>query len=203
VRTGNGWLALPYNGGMKIYTKTGDAGETGLFAGGRVAKDNLRVETYGAVDELNAVIGLARTVAAGDLAAALARISSELFSLGADLATPLDAATAWIVRVDDTLTARLETEIDRFETELPPLTNFILPGGAPVAAQLHLARTVCRRAERRAVQLARAEPVNDAALRYLNRLSDWLFVAARLANHRAGRPDEPWISPVQSARSVD
>jgi cob(I)alamin adenosyltransferase len=203
VRTGNGWLALPYNGGMKIYTKTGDAGETGLFAGGRVAKDNLRVETYGAVDELNAVIGLARTVAEGELAAALARISSELFSLGADLATPLDAATAWIVRVDDTLTARLETEIDRFETELPPLTNFILPGGAPVAAQLHLARTVCRRAERRAVQLARAEPVNDAALRYLNRLSDWLFVAARLANHRAGRPDEPWISPVQSARSVD
>jgi cob(I)alamin adenosyltransferase len=188
---------------MKIYTKTGDAGETGLFAGGRVAKDNLRVETYGAVDELNAVIGLARTVAEGELAAALARISSELFSLGADLATPLDAATAWIVRVDDTLTARLETEIDRFETELPPLTNFILPGGAPVAAQLHLARTVCRRAERRAVQLARAEPVNDAALRYLNRLSDWLFVAARLANHRAGRPDEPWISPVQSARSVD
>jgi cob(I)alamin adenosyltransferase len=203
VRTGNGWLALPYNGGMKIYTKTGDAGETGLFAGGRVAKDNLRVETYGAVDELNAVIGLARTVAEGELAAALARISSELFSLGADLATPLDAATAWIVRVDDTLTARLETEIDRFETELPPLTNFILPGGAPVAAQLHLARTVCRRAERRAVQLARAEPLNDAALRYLNRLSDWLFVAARLANHRAGRPDEPWISPVQSARSVD
>ena len=203
MRTGNGWLALPYNGGMKIYTKTGDAGETGLFAGGRVAKDNLRVETYGAVDELNAVIGLARTAAEGELDAALARISSELFSLGADLATPLDAATAWIVRVDDTLTARLEGEIDRFETELPPLTNFILPGGAPVAAQLHLARTVCRRAERRAVQLARAEPLNDAALRYLNRLSDWLFVAARLANHRAGRPDEPWISPVQSARSVD
>ncbi len=187
---------------MKIYTKTGDAGETGLFAGGRVAKDSLRVEAYGAVDELNAVIGLARTVTDdATLAAALARISSELFSLGADLATPLDAGSAWIVRVDDALTARLEGEIDGFEADLPPLTNFILPGGTPAAAHLHLARTVCRRAERRAVHLAHVEPLNDAALRYLNRLSDWLFVAARLANHRAGRADEPWISPPAAERA--
>ena len=189
---------------MKIYTKTGDAGETGLFAGGRVAKDSLRVEAYGAVDELNAVIGLARTVADdATLTAALARVSSELFSLGADLATPLDAGSAWIVRVGDGMTARLENEIDGFEAELPPLTNFILPGGTPLAAHLHLARTVCRRAERRTVHLSHAEPLNDAALRYLNRLSDWLFVAARLANHRADRTDEPWISPPAAERRAD
>ena len=183
---------------MKIYTKTGDKGETGLFAGGRVPKDDARVEAYGCVDELNAVIGMVR--AAGpdaELDAALGRIAAELFSLGADLATPLDANASWVVRMDEAPIARLEAEIDRFETELEPLRHFILPGGAPAGAALHLARTVCRRAERRAVSLARATAMNAAALRYLNRLSDWLFVAARLANHRAGRPEEPWISPIE------
>lgn len=189
---------------MKIYTRTGDTGETGLFAGGRVPKDGLRVEAYGAVDELNAVLGLARTVVAdAELDAALARIQHDLFALGADLATPLNAATSWVVRADDAMTARLEAELDRFETELPPLTRFILPGGTPAAAHLHLARTVCRRAERRVVRLAHAEPVNQAVLRYLNRLSDWLFVAARLANHRAGRADEPWSSPLDAAQSAE
>jgi len=183
---------------VKIYTKTGDKGETGLFAGGRVPKDDARVEAYGCVDELNAVIGMVR--AAGpdaELDAALGRIAAELFSLGADLATPLDANASWVVRMDEAPIARLEAEIDRFETELEPLRHFILPGGAPAGAALHLARTVCRRAERRAVSLAHATTINEAALRYLNRLSDWLFVAARLANHRAGRPEEPWISPIE------
>jgi len=189
---------------VKIYTRTGDAGETGLFAGGRVPKDGIRVEAYGAVDELNAALGLARTaIRDAELDAALARIQHDLFALGADLATPLDAATNWVVRVDDTMTARLEAEIDRFEDELPPLTHFVLPGGTPAAAHLHLARTVCRRAERRVVHLAHAEPLNTAVLRYLNRLSDWLFVAARLANHRAGRADEPWISPLGSGQSAE
>lgn len=188
---------------MKIYTKTGDRGETGLFAGGRVAKDDARVEAYGCVDELNAVIGLVRTRldgGLGDVDAALQRISGEIFCLGADLATPLAAKSAWIVRVDEAMVTRLEAEIDRFEEELAPLTRFILPGGSPAGATLHLARTVCRRAERRTVSLAREVDLNDAALRYLNRLSDWLFVAARLVNRRAGQEEEPWISPAEQAR---
>jgi len=183
---------------VKIYTKTGDQGETGLFAGGRVAKDDARVEAYGCVDELNAVLGLVRAAPLDpELDAALRRIASELFSLGADLATPLEANASWVVRMDEETVVRLETEIDRFETELEPLRHFILPGGSPAGATLHLARTVCRRAERRAVSLAHTTAINDAALRYLNRLSDWLFVAARLANHRTGRPEEPWISPIE------
>src|SRR5216684_3867613 len=117
---------------MKIYTKTGDRGETGLFAGGRVPKDHLRVEAYGCVDELNAVIGLARTsIDQPDIDAALHRIASELFCLGSDLATPLEANATWVVRMDEEMVERLEAEIDRFEEELPPLTNFILPGGSP------------------------------------------------------------------------
>jgi cob(I)alamin adenosyltransferase len=180
---------------VKIYTKTGDRGETGLFAGGRVPKDNLRVEAYGCVDELNSVIGLARThVQDPEIGAALRRTQSELFSLGADLATPLDAGATWIERVDEESIERMEAEIDRFESELEPLTRFILPGGSAAGAMLHLARTVCRRAERRTVTLARGEKINDAAACYLNRLSDWLFVAARLANRRAGQIEEPWIS---------
>jgi len=187
---------------MKIYTKTGDRGETALFAGGRVPKDNLRVDTYGCVDELNAVVGMARTALAdaalgAALDAALHRIEGELFCLGADLATPLDANATWVVRMDDAMVTRLEEEIDRFETELEPLKHFILPGGGPGGATLHFARTVCRRAERRAVSLAQMVPLNDAAMRYLNRLSDWLFVAARLANKRSGRPEERWISPIE------
>jgi cob(I)alamin adenosyltransferase len=187
---------------VKIYTKTGDGGETGLFAGGRVAKDNLRVEAYGAVDELNAVVGVVRSSAVdAELDACLYRIASELFCLGADLATPLEANAAWIVRVDEEMIRALELEIDRFEEELEPLKNFILPGGSPAGAALHLARTVCRRAERRTVTLARTENINEAAGRYLNRLSDWLFVAARLVNKRAGRIEEPWISPGQRSRA--
>ncbi len=185
---------------MKIYTRTGDRGETGLFAGGRVPKDHLRVETYGCVDELNAVIGLVRTRLTDGLAdvdAALRRISGELFCLGADLATPLDAKATWIVRMNEAMVTRLEVEIDRFEEELAPLTHFILPGGSPAGATLHFARTVCRRAERRTVSLAREVQLNEAALRYLNRLSDWLFVAARLVNRREGREEEPWISPAE------
>lgn len=183
---------------MKIYTKTGDQGETGLFAGGRVSKDDTRVEAYGCVDELNAVIGLVRAAPPdAELDGCLRRIAGELFALGADLATPLEAKASWVVRIDEPMIAALEAEIDRFETELEPLRHFILPGGSPAGATLHLARTVCRRAERRAVSLAHAIAINDAALRYLNRLSDWLFVAARLANQRAGRPEEPWISPIE------
>ncbi len=188
---------------MKIYTKTGDQGETGLFAGGRVGKDDPRVEAYGSVDELNAVIGLVRTqLRDAEIDAALHRIESELFSLGADLATPLASGSARTVRMDEPLIERLEQEIDRFEQELEPLKNFILPGGSPAGATLHFARTVCRRAERRAVALARSEPINDAATRYLNRLSDWLFVAARLVNRRAGRVEEAWISP-RGERALD
>ncbi len=186
---------------IKIYTKTGDRGETGLFAGGRVPKDHLRVETYGSVDELNAVIGIARTqLQDAEVDAALHRIESELFSLGADLATPLDAASARVVRMDEPMVERLEQEIDRFEEELQPLTHFILPGGSAGGATLHFARTVCRRAERHAVGLAREAPINDASMRYLNRLSDWLFVAARLINTRAGQPEERWISPIEGRK---
>ncbi|HZU77140.1 MAG TPA: cob(I)yrinic acid a,c-diamide adenosyltransferase [Dehalococcoidia bacterium] len=178
---------------MKIYTKTGDRGETGLFAGGRVRKDDLRVEAYGCVDELNAVIGLVRVgLQDAELDAALRRIQAELFTLGADLATPLEAKSAHIVRVDEAMVERLEHEIDRYDAELQPLQNFILPGGSAAGAALHLARTVCRRAERRTVALAQQAALNEAALRYLNRLSDWLFTAARLANVRAGTPEEPW-----------
>ncbi|MHB8577051.1 MAG: cob(I)yrinic acid a,c-diamide adenosyltransferase [Dehalococcoidia bacterium] len=185
---------------MKIYTKTGDQGETGLFAGGRVPKDDPRVDAYGCVDELNAVVGMARTqLADAEPSGALHRIESELFCLGADLATPLDAKADWIVRMDEGMVSRLEAEIDRFEEELEPLRQFILPGGSPAGATLHFARTVCRRAERRTVSLARAEQLNDAALRYLNRLSDWLFVAARLVNRRSGQVEEPWISPARNA----
>ncbi len=186
---------------IKIYTKTGDHGETGLFAGGRVPKDHRRVETYGSVDELNAVIGIARAQLQDvEVDAALHRIESELFSLGADLATPLDAGSAWVVRMDEPMVELLEQEIDRFEQELQPLTHFILPGGSAGGATLHFARTVCRRAERHAVGLAREAPINDAAMRYLNRLSDWLFVAARLINTRAGQPEERWISPLEGRR---
>jgi cob(I)alamin adenosyltransferase len=181
---------------VKIYTKTGDAGETGLFAGGRVAKDDARVEAYGCVDELNAVLGVVCTqIADEELLGALRRIEGELFCLGADLATPLEAVSRWIVRITEAMVLQLEREIDAFDTELEPLTQFILPGGAPAGASLHLARTVCRRAERRAISLSHAATLNEAALRYMNRLSDWLFTAARLANARAGSPEQPWISP--------
>lgn len=179
---------------MKIYTKTGDTGQTGLFGGGRVSKDALRVHAYGAVDELNAVLGVTRTIGLdATLDTLLARIQDELFVLGADLATPGEAK--YIPRVSSEYVTRLEEEIDQFETELEPLKQFILPGGTPAAAYLHLARTVCRRAERQVVSLQAAEELNPITLLYLNRLSDWFFVLARLANARAGVADVPWHNP--------
>jgi len=166
---------------------------TGLFGGGRVPKDDIRVEAYGAVDELNAAVGVAR--AAGlpeDLDRLSARLQEELFILGADLATPEDTAARneTVLRVDAAAAQALEREIDRCEEELQPLETFVLPGGHPAGAGLHLARTICRRAERRLVTLVRE---GGAPLVYLNRLSDLLFVMARLANARAGRPEQPWM----------
>lgn len=186
---------------MKIYTKTGDAGETGLWGGQRVAKDSLRVHAYGTADECNAAIGVARAagVDAG-LDGLLAQVQSQLFVVGADLATPGEAAN--IPRVGDAEVRFLEEQIDALEGELEPLRQFILPGGTAAAAQLHLARTTCRRAERWAVSLAQAEPINTLVLTYLNRLSDFLFVAARAANARAGTVDVPWVSPRQAAKEA-
>jgi len=179
---------------MKIYTKTGDEGQTGLFGGPRVRKDDLRIETYGTVDELNAVLGLARTESLPlDMLDLLGRIQSQLFDVGAELATP-DPAAHGLVGVDQASIQRLEDEIDRYEADLAPLKMFILPGGTRGAALLHLARTVCRRAERRLVtlQAESAAPISGLLVIYLNRLSDLLFVLARAANADAGQADVPW-----------
>ncbi len=184
----------------RIYTRAGDSGSTRLATGAPVSKSDLRVEAYGAVDETNACLGLARVHTAkdpgGELDAILARIQNELFDLGADLSTPpkADEAEGSALRVLDSQVARLEGEIDAMNAELPPLTSFILPGGTPAAAALHLARTVSRRAEREAVRLVEAgEPVSGPAMRYLNRLSDLLFVAARYANDK-GAAEVFWKS---------
>ena len=182
----------------RIYTRTGDAGTTRLASGAPASKSDLRVEAYGAVDETNACIGLARTHTAGDEAfdALLARLQNELFDLGADLATPAaeDEAPGARLRILDSQVERLESEIDHLNGGLPELKSFILPGGTPAAAALHLARTVARRAEREAVRLVEAgESVSGPAMRYLNRLSDLLFVAARHANDR-GRAEVFWQS---------
>ena len=182
----------------RIYTRTGDKGSTGLATGQTVSKADLRVEAYGAVDETNACLGLARLHTAADAGfdAMLARIQNELFDLGADLSTPAksDEAAGVMLRMSDAQVERLEQEIDRLNGALPPLTSFILPGGTAAAAALHLARTVCRRAEREAVRLAEAgEQVSPAAMRYINRLSDLLFVAARYANDK-GAAEVFWKS---------
>jgi cob(I)alamin adenosyltransferase len=182
----------------RIYTRTGDAGTTRLATGATVSKADIRVEAYGAVDETNACLGLARIHTAGDaqLDAMLARIQNELFDLGADLSTPAapDEVAGSKLRILDSQVGRLETEIDELNTKLPDLMSFVLPGGTPAAAALHLARTVCRRAEREAVRLIEAgEPVGGPALRYINRLSDFLFVAARWANGR-GEAEVFWVS---------
>jgi cob(I)alamin adenosyltransferase len=183
---------------MKIYTKTGDAGETGLFGGQRVTKDALRVQAYGTVDECNATLGVARTATSdAELDELLGAIQNQLFTVGADLATP--GGSPNIPRIGDDEVAFLEAAIDRLEAGLAPLKQFILPGGSPAAAQLHVARTVCRRAERWVVSLAREEVVNLQLLAYLNRLSDLLFVLARAANARAGVDDVPWSSPRHKA----
>ncbi|MBC7496199.1 MAG: cob(I)yrinic acid a,c-diamide adenosyltransferase [Sphingomonadaceae bacterium] len=169
----------------RIYTRTGDDGSTGLASGDRRAKDDARVAAYGTVDEANSIIGLVRLHTGGDaLDAMFACIQNDLFDVGADLATPGDdfAADSKSLRATPAQVDRLEAEIDTMNAALSPLTSFILPGGTAAAAYLHLARTVVRRAERLAVTAARAEPINPTAIRYLNRLSDHLFVAARVAN---------------------
>lgn len=180
----------------RIYTRSGDDGSTALGFGGRVAKDDLRVECYGTVDELNACLGVARAAGAPpDLDRELARIQNELFHLGADLCVPEGEKAAHPVpRIEPRHVEALEAAIDRLNVELAPLENFVLLGGTEAAAALHVARTVCRRAERLLVTLARREPVNPSALPYLNRLSDALFVFARAANGRAGRDDVLWDS---------
>jgi len=178
---------------MKIYTKTGDGGETSLFGGRRVPKDAPRIEAYGSVDEVNVHLGVIRTLHPPAMVdVELERIQEDLFVLGADLATPADQHAGRIRRIEDKDVRRLESVIDRLDESLQPLKNFILPGGTPVAAQLHVARTVCRRAERRAVELSEMEEVNRHALIYLNRLSDLLFVMARFTNHSAGVAERPW-----------
>ncbi len=180
----------------RIYTRTGDDGSTALGNGERRAKSDRRVAAYGTVDELNALLGAARLHAreAADLDAMLGRIQNDLFDLGADLATPPapDEAEGKALRIVQTQVDRLEAEIDRCNARLAPLRSFVLPGGSPLAAGLHVARTVCRRAERLLVELAAGEPVGTPALRYLNRLSDFLFVLARIAN-RDGADDVLWV----------
>jgi cob(I)alamin adenosyltransferase len=180
----------------RIYTRSGDAGETALGNGARVSKHSVRVAAYGTVDETNATLGLARQHASGDVDAALARIQNDLFDLGADLCTPdiENDATADHprLRIVASQVARLETEIDSMNARLTPLRSFILPGGSPLAAHLHLCRTVSRRAERVVVELATMETINEDAVRYLNRLSDWFFVAGRVANGD-GSADVLWV----------
>lgn len=180
----------------KIYTRTGDAGETALGDGTRVAKHSARVDAYGTVDEVNATIGLARLHAEGEMDAALARIQNDLFDLGADLCRPerdKDATAEYPpLRMAQEQVDRLETEIDAMNANLDPLRSFILPGGTALAAHLHLSRTVSRRAERLATELSTQEDVNPVAVKYLNRLSDWCFVASRVANDN-GTSDVLWV----------
>jgi cob(I)alamin adenosyltransferase len=181
---------------VKIYTKTGDSGETALFGGGRVAKDHARVHAYGEVDELNSFIGAARACEpVGFESPLLESIQRDLFSIGGQLASPEPNKVAKALAktlIPEARVRELELAIDRADTEIAPLTAFVLPGGTPKAAALHLARTVCRRAERSVVALSHAEGVPPLILTYLNRLSDLLFTLARLANHRAGVSDHTW-----------
>lgn len=182
------------DGGVKLYTKTGDSGQTGLLGGGRVSKADARVEAYGELDETNAAVGLAATAAADDDVGRMLRaIQDDLFVLGAELASPAGAGD--VAKIGPDQVTRLEAWIDAAAAEAPPLRQFILPGGSEAAARLHLARTVCRRAERRVVALAADEPLDRWCVVYLNRLSDLLFALARLANHRAGVADVPWTAP--------
>ncbi len=178
---------------MKLYTRTGDDGSTGLYGGGRTTKDALRVEAYGTVDELNAHLGLAAAVCDDPtMSEDLARLQSRLFDLGADLCTPNDASVKRQVRITSRHVTELEGLIDRESEALPPLTSFVLPGGSELAARLHVARTVCRRAERLIVALARTEPVGEGVVAYINRVGDLLFAMARRANVLAGVEDVPW-----------
>jgi cob(I)alamin adenosyltransferase len=182
---------------MKIYTKTGDQGETGLFAGARVLKDDPRIEAYGTVDELNAALGLARCEPLPpEVEQTLERVQSELFSVGAELATPEPEQHGTALASQAMITA-LERAIDNLEGGLPPLKNFILPAGTRGAALVHVARGVCRRAERRVVTLAKSAPVSPRIVEYLNRLGDYLFVAARFVNQEGRGVETIWQKPVQ------
>ena len=177
---------------MKIYTKTGDRGDTSLFDGTRVRKDDERVDAYGEVDELNAWLGFVRAAAGTADDGELERIQRDLFALGAQLADPAEKLAARVTKaaIVEADVERLEQLIDRLETGVPPLRRFILPGGGAAGAALHVARTICRRAERRMVALE--PPADVVLLRYMNRLSDLLFVMARAVNHRAGVPETEW-----------
>jgi len=183
---------------VKIYTRTGDKGETGLIGGRRVSKADQRIVAYGAVDELNSSIGMAICMLGSedvfaDLVDVLTRVQNDLFVVGSDLADPsYPESESSTPRVAEDMASLLEPVIDRFEQELPPITFFILPGGSSQASMLHICRNVARRAEAGAVALARNEKINPAIVVYLNRLSDMLFVAARLANKRLGVPDVAW-----------
>ncbi|HEY5565185.1 MAG TPA: cob(I)yrinic acid a,c-diamide adenosyltransferase [Rhodothermia bacterium] len=181
---------------MKIYTRTGDDGSTGIFGGGRVEKNHPRIHAYGAVDEVNAALGVAIAcvppgTAFDDIREWLISLQRDLFVLGADLATPL-RSKASVPRIDDDNVASLEQIIDEMDSQLPPLEHFILPGGHLAAAGLHVARTTCRRAEREVVEAVHAEALNPLTIKFLNRLSDLLFVSARLVNQRAGIADVIW-----------
>lgn len=177
----------------KIYTRGGDKGETSLGTGARVAKDDVRVSAYGDVDELNAIIGLARLKANGDCDQILSRIQNDLFDLGADLCTPeVENPKYPPLRIVQAQIDRLEEEIDSLNSELEPLNSFILPGGSEISAHLHHGRTVCRRAERLMVSLSKEEKINDLSIGYVNRLSDLLFVLARYENDK-GKEDVLWV----------
>ncbi len=188
---------------MKIYTRKGDSGDTSLFGGKRVPKDHVRVEAYGSVDELNSALGLALTTLPEELAdqrARLNQIQSDCFTVGAILATPKtgEAKPGHIPELSEARVTELEAWIDDLEAELAPLDTFVLPGGAESAAAFHLARSICRRAERRLVSLAQSEEVEPVVTKYLNRLSDFLFSVARTANSRLGLDDVPWHRPDDS-----
>ena len=178
---------------MKIYTKTGDSGETTLFGGGRVPKNDLRVEACGTVDELNAYLGVIRTYDLPEPAQDwLETIQNALFKLGADLATPQDVKSGHVVRVAEDAALMLEQAIDHMDAEITPLKQFILPGGTRPVALLHVARTVCRRSERVCVALGQSEAINSAVIIYLNRLADFLFTLSRWVNHRTGESESRW-----------
>lgn len=186
------------NTAMRIYTRTGDTGETGLYGNTRLDKDSQRIRAIGDIDELNAFLGYAHSLISDtDIADQLNRMQSELFDLGADLAV-LDAhCQSDSLRISKDLVLEQERMIDCLQQELPPITYFILPGGLTSASVLHLARTVCRRAERRVVSLKKSDAINPEILQYLNRMSDLLFVLARVVNHRAGAPEINWKSPIE------
>jgi cob(I)alamin adenosyltransferase len=193
----------------RVYTRRGDRGETHLVGGRRTAKDSPRIDAYGTVDELNAVLGVARAANAAtrgavrrEVEAVLRKLQNELFDLGGELATPADAFQPGMFRVGDGEVKALEAEIDRWQKELAPLRSFVLPGGGPVSALLHVARTVCRRAERDVLRLSRVEDVGEWPLVYLNRLSDLLFVLSRWVGRRRGERELLWERPLEREAAV-